>query len=1464
MPTLDVYPLEGRDSFVRGVPGLDFVVVEGNLAIFHKNPKAVKAVHRLEIRFCGATTTKVRPKTVFGLRGKKFKGRWNHVGSPPVVFFGGGALGSEPLFLHPGEAKIFPFSFRFGKHQAAIDMPPSIVLPNVGELRSRGETRYWLEARMGWRRKGNIRASRRVGVEVWMDWMGPSTLSNMLANRLPLSCQKVSAESIGSSSSSFLGVAEGGALRKFSKDSIASTVSSGRFNQLNQEASTFNNFPELSAQEAHWPASSLSADLNSLDIPSNPPDITVRETSQHYVPALPVDISDTIVYRTALAISDIAPLPDPTLSSQFAETPSPPPTMTPTERRYPIPTPNLANPSIGWQTPAYKFLIDRSVISGGDSISISAFFSGTQPATGREANIEDSSIGSGAGAHPITLSDNENGTGRPPQPPPRPLTPKFALKGLSRTMGELFKADRSEASEMIRGDKNSIIGRSTSPSLNRKQTSVESANNVISSPPRLPSRPSLSSSLQPFQSRNNHLSSPKVTVEVSIEERVVLRAPVDADHADAVLAANPVFHESAVGIAMSEETPGFLASLLGSDDLYIGQATATSALSATGPYLSFSSKDVSPEGSVSKSPSAECTTTARKRPLLRLPTPPDLAARLNVKTSQRSGSRVFKNPEGGPDRWVKAVESRREVRLWKWSEELSSGGGAEQTVTVTIPPIFSAPDVASPPEGLLHPYSDDEDENDSISPAEASTTIIPSPDYSRNSRGLRKSTGASNNSIRQATPMMHRTTASTPSLNKRRESELALTSRRIDEDSSMLGTRNWKSDLDISPDRPGTHLRNAGTKSDGALSRLKGAFGFFGSRSDKSSSTASVGEMGQSSTIEKPRVKVENEEIYEGLHPTSHHSIISVEHRYVVRLQGYFDPALGRTSAATLIAPVTISPLDVNSCRRLATEFRLLPEDNQFLLPRASSRNSSFEGKRRRNSGGSPLRSLSPDSRKNDNSPTPTLPPRPISQSSTVSHSAPALLTIPKETKAGISASSGATLRRSNSGALILSGQRASSPLSRSGDWDAEHPSSRKLRRPASYPHGIEFSGNLGILHEAPSNYQGDKEGLGGSGTTMAEFGIGTSGRNGVSPQRAIPGTGSRKSWKSRQTLWRNRRISNALLIALIFLLYASFSLAAVIPKAKESVTPSDQAANPNPQEKAITNEPAPVDLELEGKILPGPEPSPIKASSGPPKRGRKRVKKPVVIPERPVVALTGIRGLVDYRILAPMIGPGCSSSLLTFHLFDIPCIRLFISKALGFGLVLGGAIIKVPQIFKIMMRRSAAGVSFASYALETSAYIAGLAYNVRQANPFNTYGEHAFMAVANVVVVMLMFHYKSQHKRLAAVLIITFIFSYSLFDSRIISDSILLSLQWVAILIGVFSKVPQILENRETKSTGQLSAVTVGLQTVGSLARCYTTVTEVGDPVILITYVVATVLNGVVSYQIWLYWGRPRRSRKD
>ncbi|RKO94998.1 hypothetical protein CAUPRSCDRAFT_9468, partial [Caulochytrium protostelioides] len=65
---------------------------------------------------------------------------------------------------------------------------------------------------------------------------------------------------------------------------------------------------------------------------------------------------------------------------------------------------------------------------------------------------------------------------------------------------------------------------------------------------------------------------------------------------------------------------------------------------------------------------------------------------------------------------------------------------------------------------------------------------------------------------------------------------------------------------------------------------------------------------------------------------------------------------------------------------------------------------------------------------------------------------------------------------------------------------------------------------------------------------------------------------------------------------------------------------------------------------------------------------------------------------------------------------------KLAASKGLSAGIVLGGLILKLPQIIKMMAAKSGDGVSFTSYAMESAAMAIGLAYNYRQGYPFGTY----------------------------------------------------------------------------------------------------------------------------------------------
>ncbi|KAG0213410.1 hypothetical protein BGX28_004466 [Mortierella sp. GBA30] len=241
------------------------------------------------------------------------------------------------------------------------------------------------------------------------------------------------------------------------------------------------------------------------------------------------------------------------------------------------------------------------------------------------------------------------------------------------------------------------------------------------------------------------------------------------------------------------------------------------------------------------------------------------------------------------------------------------------------------------------------------------------------------------------------------------------------------------------------------------------------------------------------------------------------------------------------------------------------------------------------------------------------------------------------------------------------------------------------------------------------------------------------------------------------------------------------------------------------------------------------------------------------------------------------IIGETCYTSLIeNFNYRDVECIKYAISKGLGLGIVAGGAIVKVPQIVKIVQARSAKGVSLSSYMLETLACVISLAYNVRQNNPISTYGETFFVTLQNLAIIGLMLHYTGKNVS-ALVILSSFLFMGNLLGrsseyihmdgtivtTSLVSKDVMAFLVAATIPINLFSKVPQIIENYKNGSTGQLSAFTVFNYFAGSLARVYTTLTEVDDIIILSGFLLSTLLNCVLALQMALYWNSSSQPSK-
>jgi mannose-P-dolichol utilization defect protein 1 len=178
------------------------------------------------------------------------------------------------------------------------------------------------------------------------------------------------------------------------------------------------------------------------------------------------------------------------------------------------------------------------------------------------------------------------------------------------------------------------------------------------------------------------------------------------------------------------------------------------------------------------------------------------------------------------------------------------------------------------------------------------------------------------------------------------------------------------------------------------------------------------------------------------------------------------------------------------------------------------------------------------------------------------------------------------------------------------------------------------------------------------------------------------------------------------------------------------------------------------------------------------------------------------------------IIGPSCYKVILEdVDLTDSACIKLAISKGLGIAIIGASTIVKVPQILKLLSSKSASGISFLSYLLETSAYLISLAYNFRQGFPFSTYGETALIMVQNVVIAVLVLQYSGKTSTAALFVAGLAASAMTLFSKDLVDMQTLSYLQAGAGVLGVASKVPQIAAVWSEGGTGQLSAFAVRLQ---------------------------------------------------
>lgn len=209
-------------------------------------------------------------------------------------------------------------------------------------------------------------------------------------------------------------------------------------------------------------------------------------------------------------------------------------------------------------------------------------------------------------------------------------------------------------------------------------------------------------------------------------------------------------------------------------------------------------------------------------------------------------------------------------------------------------------------------------------------------------------------------------------------------------------------------------------------------------------------------------------------------------------------------------------------------------------------------------------------------------------------------------------------------------------------------------------------------------------------------------------------------------------------------------------------------------------------------------------------------------------------------------------------NFFDVDCFKTVVSKVLGFGIVLGSVFVKAPQIQKIVAAKSGEGLSFTSILMELFAYTTMLAYSYAKSFPFSSYGDSLFVMIQTVMIGFLFLKYGQTQKNSGSSAYM-FVLMYGVFLYALVGGltpvTVLASMQALNVPVVIVAKSVQIVTNFQNSSTGQLSAITQALLFFGSLARIFTSIQETGDFIIILSFVVGVVMNGIIMIQILYYW---------
>lgn len=221
------------------------------------------------------------------------------------------------------------------------------------------------------------------------------------------------------------------------------------------------------------------------------------------------------------------------------------------------------------------------------------------------------------------------------------------------------------------------------------------------------------------------------------------------------------------------------------------------------------------------------------------------------------------------------------------------------------------------------------------------------------------------------------------------------------------------------------------------------------------------------------------------------------------------------------------------------------------------------------------------------------------------------------------------------------------------------------------------------------------------------------------------------------------------------------------------------------------------------------------------------------------------------------MAGTDLSCMMDSVERYQLPsrdCALPLLSKLLGYLIIVTSVFLKVPQIYVIAKNKSIKGLSVVSFELEVAGFTIALAYCLFKQLPFSAYGELVFILAQSIVCLALVYYYSPNEGPSTWVKTALYCALAPPLLGGKLDATLFEALYACQHAIFFFSRMPQIYENFQNKSTGQLSFTTNLMSLVGVVVRTFTSIQENAPFSMLVGCLLGLLTNGIVVAQMVAY----------